>query len=134
MEGLIVMKRFKLLALLLLSLSFVGCAALGFSDEHIEAVPSVEGDHPLVGIWEWTESENWLYVFNADGNGSSGIGRLIQHFTWEVRDDGVLVFAFRTGNTVYYEYWEMQLEGNILLITNTDDNSRRHTYIRVEGS
>lgn len=128
------MKRFKLLALLLLSLSLVGCAALGFTDEHIEAVPSVEGDHPLVGIWEWTESENWLYVFNADGNGSSGIGRLIQHFTWEVRDDGVLVFAFRTGNTVYYEYWEMQLEGSILLITNIDDNSRRHTYIRVEGS
>jgi len=133
-KGWIGLKWFKLLAIVLLSLGLVGCAALGFVDEHVEAVASVEGDHPLVGTWEWVESESWLYVFNADGSGSSGTGRMIQHFTWEVCDEGHLILAFRSGNTVTYVYWYMQLESNILLLTNRDDISIRHAYIRVAGS
>lgn len=129
------MKLLKILVMLAVALTFTGCERLGFHREHIEPVASVEGDHPLVGIWEWTESETWLYIFNADGNGSSGFSPLIEHFTWEICNDGHLTLAFCLGNNVVaYEHWYMQFENNILLLTDRDDNSRRHSYIRRAGS
>jgi len=125
------MKLFKLLTIILITLSFAGCGQFGFHREHIEAVAFVEGDPLLVGTWEWTEATNWLYIFNADGSGSSGFSPLIQHFTWEICSDGHLTLELCLGNNVVaYEYWYMQLESNILLLTHRDDSSRRHSYIR----
>ena len=123
------MKYFKLMAVVLLVLTFAGCGALGFTSSHIEAVPSEEGDHPLVGIWEWTEMDTYLYIFNADGNGSRAYSPFIQHFTWEICEAGHLSMTF--GNTT--EHWYKQIADGVLTITSRQI-AKQHSYNRREGS
>jgi len=124
------LKYFKLLIILLIALTFAGCGALGFSDEHIEAIPSEEGDHPLVGVWEWTDLDTYLYIFNADGNGSRSFSPLIQHFSWAVCEAGHLGMTF--GNTT--EHWYMQIENDVLTITSRQVANMQYSYNRRIGS
>ena len=124
------MKIFKLLTITIIALTFTGCGALGFGGGHIDATQSVEGDHPLVGIWEWDDMDTYLYIFNADGNGSRGFAPLIQQFTWEVCEAGHL--SMTLGNNT--EHWYMTIEGNVLTITSRQVANMQYSYIRRAGS
>jgi len=121
------LKYLKLLIILVIALTFAGC---GFGSEHIEAVTSVEGDHPLVGTWEWTEGELYLYIFNADGEGSRGFAPMIQQFSWAICEAGHL--GMTLGNTT--EHWYMHIENDVLTITSRQVANMQHTYIRIAGS
>ena len=121
------MKRLKLLAIALVTLIFVGC---GFSSSHVTAVPSEEGDHPLVGIWEWTSTDIYLYIFNADGSGSRGTAPVVQQFTWQVCDAGHL--SMTLGRTT--EHWYKQIENNMLTIRSRQIASMQYSYNRRADS
>jgi len=121
------LRYLKLLIILVASLTFAGC---GFGREHIEAIASVEGDHPIVGTWEWTESELYIYIFNADGEGSRGMSPMIQQFSWAICDAGHLSMTF--GNNT--EHWYMQIVNNVLTITSRQVANMQHSYTRVAGS
>ena len=124
------MKFLKVLTIFLVALSFAGCGRLGFGSEHIEAIPSEDGDHPLVGVWEWTDLDTYLYIFNADGNGSRAFAPLIQQFSWAICEAGHL--SMTMGDTT--EHWYMQIVDNVLTITSRQVADMQYSYIRRAGS
>ena len=121
------MKYFKLFAISILLLAFVGC---GFGGSHIEAVPSVEGDHPLVGVWEWTATSTYVYIFNADNSGSRGTAPTIQRFTWSVCEAGHLSMTFNR----LTEHWYKEIEDDLLTINSRQVANMRYSYRRRAGS
>ena len=116
--------------MVLLLVIFVGCGALGIGGSHVTAVPSEPGDHPLVGVWEWT-TDTYLYIFNADGSGSRGAPPLIQQFTWQV-DDAAGHLNLTIGNTT--ELWYKAIENNVLTINSRQISAMRYSYNRRAGS
>lgn len=121
------MKKFKLFATSLLLLAFVGC---GFGISHVEAVPSAEGDHPLVGTWEWTATNLYLYIFNADNTGSRGSVPTIQQFTWDICESGHLSMTFNN----LTEHWYKEIEDGLLTIRSRQINNMQYSYRRRAGS
>jgi len=121
------LKYFKLFAASLLLLGFVSC---GFVGGHVEAIPSVEGDHPLVGIWEWTTTSTYIYIFNADNTGSRGSAPAIQQFTWYVCESDHLSMTFNR----LTEHWYKEIEDDLLTISSRQVANMQHSYRRRAGS
>ena len=115
--------RFVLAIVLLVILN--GCGALGFGSEHIDHVAPVSGDHDIVGIWEWDSNETYIYIFNADGNGSRGFPNSVQRFTWEIENDGLNMNIGRTD-----EQWSWEISDNILTITSRQVRNMQYSYKR----
>jgi len=122
------MKKFIVIAITLLFLT--GCGLLGFGGGHIDAVPSQEGDHPIVGVWEWTASRTYIYIFNADGNGSRGTAPAVQNFTWAIDEAGHLSMSM--GRTT--EHWYMEISDDVLTINSRQIANMRYSYNRRAGS
>ena len=115
--------RFALAIMLVIMLS--GCGILGFGGEHIDHVAPVSGDHEIVGIWEWDGADTYIYIFNADGNGSRGGTPAIQRFTWEIDGDGLNMTLGRVD-----EEWSWEINNNILTITSRQLRNTQYSYIR----
>jgi len=126
------LKKFKHFAVLISLVFLVGCGILGFSRSHVEAVPSVEGDHPLVGVWEWTTMNTYIYIFNADGSGSRGTVPTVQQFIWYECEDGHLHMTLGDGNAI--EDWYKEIEDDLLTINNRHIPIMRYSYRRRAGS
>ena len=121
------MKHVKFFAISLLLIAFVGCV---FEESHVEAVPSAEGDHPLVGVWEWTTTSTYIFIFNADYSGSRGTAPAIQQFTWYVCDFGHLSMTFNR----LTENWYKEIEDDLLTISSRQVANMQYSYRRVAGS
>ena len=121
------MKYFKHLSIILLIIIFTSC---GFGSNHVTAVPSEAGDHPLVGVWEWTSTDTYLYIFNADGSGSRGTAPAIQQFTWSVCDADHLSMTFNR----LTEHWYQEIENDVLTITSRQVATMQYSYNRRAGS
>jgi len=124
------LKKFKHFAVVVSFIFLVGCGFLGFGGGHIDAVPSVATDHPLVGTWEWTVTNTYIYIFNADGNGSRGTAPMVQQFTWYVCESDHLQMTL--GNTT--EHWYKEIEDDLLTISSRQVANMQHSYRRRAGS
>ena len=98
---------------------------MGFGSEHIDPIEPVSGDHEIVGVWEWTTADTYIYIFNADGNGSRASAPTIQQFTWEIEDNRL---NMTLGRVVEEWYWE--INDNTLTITSRQLRNMRYSYNR----
>jgi len=102
-----------------------GCGLLGLGGEHVDHVEAVSGDHDIVGIWQWDSDGSYIYIFNADGNGSRGFPNTIQRFTWEIEDDGLNMRVGRAN-----EEWSWVISDDTLTITSRQVRNMQYSYIR----
>ena len=92
--------------------------------------PTVEGgehDLALTGTWIWDGDNSFEYIFIANGTGMRGWHEFGQEpFLWETTADGVLILIgeFPT------EYWEYDIDGDVLTISNLQIPGIVFSYIR----
>jgi len=82
----------------------------------------------LTGTWAWTTDNNYLYIFEENGQGSRGFASSMHPFLWNI-DDGRLLID--TGGA-FTEIWIPCIENNTLTIENFLDANITFSYTRVE--
>ncbi|MCL2387980.1 MAG: hypothetical protein FWC89_10605 [Defluviitaleaceae bacterium] len=114
-----------LVSLLALAAIFV---LVGCTSSHVEHVPAVDGDHPLVGSWMWEETTNFIYIFNADGSGSRGFSPIIQTYSWEISEGGYLSMRMNSRTT---ELWDYEIVDDVLTLRSRQIRSAPYTLYRM---
>ena len=60
--------------------------------------------NPLVGVWQSTEFEDFIYVFNADGSGTMIDGEAFD-FSWTSEHGVVRIFPYGEGGEFVFSYF-----------------------------
>ena len=101
---------------------------VGCTSSHITHVPAVDGDHQLVGVWEWDDDTNYIYIFNADGSGSRAFAPFIQTFNWAISDHGYLTMRM---NALVTELWDYDIVDDVLTIRSRQVSGMQYSYVRT---
>ena len=88
--------------------------------------PDPVHDPALFGTWHWDGNINFTYIFESDGTGRRG-DRQVDEFTWDTRDDDLLVLNFGSGFAD--DEWTWQVVGDRLTIVNRNE-PQTFSYLR----
>ena len=123
-------KTMKLLVFAGIVAAFIFILAVGISssrnggDTHFMPSP----DHPLIGVWGWTENEDWTFVFDSDGTGSRGDEAHTDYFVWAVNGRNVSMTI-----PEMVEFWTFEIsQDEILTISSRQIEGMTLSYIRLQ--
>lgn len=92
-----------------------------------------EHNEALLGTWLWDLSENYTYVFNADGTGVRGFPDVRQPFTWTASDERLnIILARAPEGEIREEMWTFAVDNYTLSITSNQKEDLMRSYSRVQ--
>jgi len=94
-------------------------------DAPIPEPPAIEHAAELVGTWAWDESDEYILVFYADGQGSRGFPGQTQSFEWQTEGDDHLL---RT-TAAFTESWTFTVRDGVLTIDSRQQPGLTWSYI-----
>ena len=81
----------------------------------------------IIGTWEWDNNDDFTYTFNDDGTAVRGFSDSPTNIEWEITDDNIIILHIGART----EEWEAVIEGNMLTITNLENNNEWN-YFRID--
>jgi|GEM_PF-1507672 len=94
------------------------------------AMATQDGNSPLVGTWSWDMSEEYVYVFHADGTGTRGFANHVEDFTWQTTVQNNLGIITSTDT----ESWRYTVDGDVLTLDSLQVVGMTYSYIRDGGT
>ena len=81
----------------------------------------------ILGTWEWDNNDDFTYTFFDDGTAVRGFSDSPTDIEWEITDGNVIILHIGTRT----EEWEAVIEGNMLTISNLENNNVWN-YFRID--
>ncbi|MCL2377007.1 MAG: hypothetical protein FWC76_06365 [Defluviitaleaceae bacterium] len=120
------MKRIAMLSLVLTLVLMLG-ALTACGGPSGDPTPAPEG-HPLIGSWVWDQSDGYVYVFNANGEGTRGGTPITESFHWRVEGNDHLLME----TAIMEESWTFVINNDVLTITSRQAANMQFSYIRMD--